>query len=101
MFLEQVAHLVAEVSFYFEHEAGDALVGILGPISQHLIREWVHASRRLATPNGAEDGNAGEQAAIRDDEPTRAFGRSWTLGMMKFPHHEIQFVSRARVRILG
>src|SRR5262245_61487633 len=100
MFREQVANLVAEVSFYFEHEAGDTLVNILSSISQYLIRKRIHASSRLATTNRTEDGNAGEQAAIGDDEPTRAFSRFRTLGMMEFPHHEIQFISRARVRIL-
>src|SRR5215475_14914131 len=101
MFCEQVANLVAEVPFYFEHETGDALINILSSISQHLISKRIHASSRLATPNRTEDGNAGEQAAIRDDEPTRVFRRFWALGMMELPHHEIQFVSRAGVRILG
>src|SRR5215468_7071428 len=101
MFCEQLANLVAEVSFYFEHETSDALVNVQSSISQHLIGKRIHASGRLATPNRAENGNAGEQAAIRDDKPARAFSRFRTLGMMEFPHHEIQFVSRAGVRVLG
>src|SRR5215470_10598086 len=101
MFGEQVANLVAEISFYFEHQAGDALVNILSSISQHLISKRIHAPSRLATSDRVEDGNTGEQAPIRDDEPTGVFRRLWSLGMMEFPHHEIQFVSRARVGILG
>ena len=31
----------------------------------------------------------------------RGFGGFWTLGMMELTHHQIQFVSVAKVRILG
>ena len=65
-FFEDGAHLITEITFYFEDKSADALFGIAGTIAQQLSRVGIHATVGLAAANGAEDDDAGEEASFRD-----------------------------------
>ena len=68
---EHPADVVAEIAFDFQHERGGAALGIVGLPAEELARERVHAGRRLAGPDRAENCHAGIEAPLRDRQPFR------------------------------
>ena len=62
---------MAEIAIDFQDQASRPALGIAGLPRQDLLREWAHASRGLAGPDGAEDCHSGVEAALRDNEPSR------------------------------
>ena len=46
--------------------------GVVAAVGQELFGEGIHAARRLAAADRAEDADAGEERASRDGEPARS-----------------------------
>ena len=65
---------MAEVAFHFQDEAARTPLGIPGTECEDLVGEGVHAAGCFAGANGAEDGDAGKEAAQGNGEPLWAFG---------------------------
>ena len=70
---EKGAHLPAKIALYFEHQAADSFFGVRGLIGKDLLGIRIKARARLSAAHGAEDGDAGEQAALGDGKPPRCF----------------------------
>ena len=69
--LEDVADLPTEVPFDFQDQAADLARGIAGAVREELLDVGIHAGRRLARADGADDDHAGVEAALGNDEPLR------------------------------
>ena len=72
--LQELADLVAEVAFDFKDKAAHALVFVLGAIGEDLLGKGQHAAAGFAAADRAKDGDAGEEAPLRNDEPARILG---------------------------
>ena len=63
------SHLPAEIAFDFQDQAADfALASSASPAKQ-LFDVRIHARRRLAGPDRAQDHDARVEASLRDREP--------------------------------
>ena len=74
-------------------------VGIRRPVPEQLVRERIHAAAGLAAADGADDGNAGEEAAVGNREPGRGGTRLALRGVMPLADHEEEVPTFARVWI--
>src|ERR1700681_3548355 len=77
-------YLVAEVTFDFKDEPTWLRLQVCCSISQQLIRERIHAATGLAAADGSDDDGAGEQAPLRDAQPTTFLSRNpeaWILNL--------------------
>ena len=66
--------MTAEVTFHLQDQAADPARGIARPVCEQLLDVGIHAGRRLARADGADDGHARVQAALRNDQPVGIAG---------------------------
>ena len=74
--LEDVADVLAEVAFHFQDQAADLARGIVRAVREELLDVRIHAGRGLARADGADDGDAGVQAALGDRRASAASARA-------------------------
>ena len=98
---EDAPHLVAEVSFDFEHQRARAAAGIVRLPGEQLAGEGVHARGRLAGADGADDEHAGVEPLLRDDEPGRLFALARHGRVVQLADHHGGRVVRRRVGPAG
>jgi len=85
---EDFLDLVAEVALDFQNQASDAPVFLGGFVGENLIGEGIHAATGFAAADGPEDGNAGEQSALGNDEPVRVRCRYRFAGVVNLADNE-------------
>ena len=87
MFFEEFADLEAEVAFHFEDESAGPPFPIGRAMGKDLFGKRVHAAAGLAGADGAEYGDAGEQATVGDREPVRVLHGSQPGCVMDFANY--------------
>ena len=98
---EHAPHLMAEVTFDFEHKRTRAVARIVGPPREQLLGERVHATGGLAGADGPDDEHAGVESLLGNDEPGRPLARARNGGMVQFPDDERWLVVLGRGGPLG
>ena len=88
VFLQHVMDGVAEVAFDFQHEAGSLVVGVVGLPGEELFGEGLHTGGGLAGTHGSDDGEAGEEALLREHQPAGLFRFDRLGGVMGFTDDE-------------
>src|ERR1700722_4877010 len=96
---QNLPHLVAEVPFDFKDEPSWLRVGVCCPVAQQLVCEGIHAATGFAAADSTNDDRAGEQSALRDDEPTRFLCGDRKAWIVNLPQNQTQCASRGHSRI--
>src|SRR5258706_6528811 len=99
--LKDVSYFTAKISFDFQNQPTDALLFVGGFVGQNLLRERKHAAGCLATANGAQDGNSGEQTALRNREPRGSLGRHRFARVVHLADDKKELIPLAGIGILG
>src|SRR6516162_432531 len=81
---QQTLDLVAEVALHLKDQGAGAARRVGGVVRKDLFGERIHAATGLAGPDGAEDGNASEETALGDRQPSRMFRRTEVRLMVDF-----------------
>ena len=71
---QEAADVRTEVALHFQDQAADLPRRIVRAVREQLLDVRIHARRRLARADGADDGDARVEAAFGDDEPVRRRG---------------------------
>src|SRR6516165_3967221 len=95
MLFQQTLDLVAEVALHLKDKGAGAARRVGGVVRKDLFGERIHAATRLAGADGAEDGNAGEETALGDRQPSRMFRRPWARLVMDFTDDYQQMIPTA------
>ena len=90
--VEDLPDLVAEVAFDFKHQAGRAFRLVVRLPAEQLPGEGMHAGRRLAGADRAEDGEPGVEPPLVEGEPLGPVNLSRLCGVMQFPNDEAGLV---------
>ena len=87
--VEDLPDLAAEVALHLQHQAADFAVGIVRAPAQQLVDVRIHARRRLAGADGAENHDARVEAALRDRQPRGRGARPLVVGKCCSPSTSI------------
>ncbi len=83
-----LAELTAEVAFDFKDKSANAFIRIVGFVGEYLFGIGIHAAGGLARADGSKDGNSGEEAAFRNNEPAWIAARLRFLLLVNFAEHK-------------
>ena len=68
---EHVADMRAKIALHFQNQSAELLRRIARAVAEQLLDVRIHARRRLARANGADNDHACVEAALRDRQPGR------------------------------
>jgi len=83
----------------FFNESADAPVEVFSAIGQNLLGERVHAACRFSRAHRTHNGDAGEKASFRADQPARRFRGPLLAGVMYLAYYERKFCPLPEDRI--
>src|SRR5262249_52826856 len=86
-------------AFHLEHQARRFPFVVVCAIREELIYVRIHARRRLAGADGADDEDPGVQAAFRYDEPRWLYGTRGRGALMLLAEDQKKILTRVRLGV--